>query len=260
MLSEQEIIDRLDAQCSEFQRDDYDEWAVGAIYVYQGILEEMGLGTFAVVDGHPNDGNLDTIIVRTPWGEELGVPDPEDIDDDERTTYEPKYLVTVPVYKDGVEVGEEPHCYIRELVLFFVKLVEGVKTLNRAQNMREAINFLEAAICAQAPTKGTPDPEERDRCMQKALLHASIAMAVAMIDGERYAKRLRIKGHERLGCYINDKLPLVFYWNEEQKEWRYAAIQNEDILGPAEPDDPRLQEARAAWTPQITKTKPTELE
>lgn len=168
-MNEQDIINRLVKKCTEFQQDDYDEWAIEAIPIYQEILDDLGLTAFSVVGGHPNDGNVDCIVLRMPWSEEDTFPDPEWIEDCGKTTYDPKYIVE--------DDEGEPYCYIRELVLFFVKLGEKVKTFDRVKNMREAINYLEAAIYTE-PGEGSapPNPEERNRLLQEAMLHVSIAM------------------------------------------------------------------------------------
>lgn len=178
-MTEEQIIDRLKAVCEKFQTDEYDEWAAEAIPVYQQILDDAGLVSFAAMAGQPNGDFVDEILLRTPWGDEKTFPDPEMIDAEGKTTYLAKYVIERAARIDEQEWS--PHCYIEQLVIFFMEQIGRVRTLDRVKNMREAINYLEAAICAEEPTSGasTPfvhKPEERDRCLKEAMVHVSVAM------------------------------------------------------------------------------------
>lgn len=247
MFSEQDIIERLTGICGEWPRDgdDYDEWASRAIAIYQSILDEMGLTIFTVMGGQPNGDYVDCIDLRTPWGEVSTIPDPEDIDSKGKTTYDTKYIVEAEADEHTHEM--EQYCYIRELVLFFMKLGEGVKTLNRVKNMDEISALLLLARGGQVGDK----PAVRDDALKKMFVCISVILSPVTISGWP-AKLFRIQGRERLGTIkkVQGRDGLIeagFYWNEELKSWREFKFKPERIVGDAEPDDPRLPGARSAW-------------
>ncbi len=169
MSTEEQIIEALADVCKKFSQDDYDEWAILAIPVYQRILNATGLGVFSVMGGHPNDENLDDIVLRTPWGEEKTFPDPKWIDEPSTVAaQETKYTITV-------DKEEAVYCDIRELVLFFMELDEKVWSRNRAENIELARTALDKAKTLVGAGHAAGE-ESTQSALRDAMVHVSVAM------------------------------------------------------------------------------------
>jgi hypothetical protein len=168
MPDEHQIVDRLFTIFKKLPpcRDEFQQWAVDVMPEYQNILDECGLGAYAVVGGYPNDHWLDEIKLRAPWGEELDVPSPEEVGEDE-TSPGGSETLRDPAFVFRVEDG--PTWCIESLARFFTELCSKVTISDRVQNMREAIRYLEA-LCAD------PDFKRSDRYLKEAMLHISVAM------------------------------------------------------------------------------------